>query len=84
MISPISSDKVVLSADLVDESVLNEVELAASKNALNSNTEVPLNIANLADVIELDKLLFKLLKILLVVRVIQDDNVINIEELNCK
>jgi hypothetical protein len=78
----ISADKVKLSADLVDECILDEVELAASKDALNSDTKKPFNITNLTEVVELDKLLFKLLEILLVVRMIQDNDIVHVEEEN--
>jgi hypothetical protein len=61
---------------------LDKVELAASKDALNSNTKKPFNITNLTEVVELDKLLFKLLEILLVVRMIQDNNIVYVEEEN--
>jgi DNA polymerase II large subunit len=78
----ISADKVKLSADLVDKCILDEVELAASKDALNSNTKKLFNITNLTEVVELNKLLFKLLEILLVVRMIQDNNIVYVEEEN--
>ena len=61
---------------------MDKVELAASKNALNSNTEKLFNLANLTKVIELNKLLFKLLEVLLVVQVIQDDDIVHVEEEN--
>jgi hypothetical protein len=47
---------------------------------LNLNTKELFNVAFLAEVIELNKLLFKLLKILLLVRVIEDNNIVYVEE----
>jgi hypothetical protein len=37
----------------------------------------------LTEVVELDKLLFKLLKVILVIRIEEDDNVVYIKEENC-
>jgi hypothetical protein len=54
--------------------------LVASKNALNLNTKELFNVTYLVEVIELNKLLFKLLKILLVVRVIENNNIVYIED----
>jgi hypothetical protein len=76
----ISADKVEFCADLANKGVLDKVELAASKNALNLDTKELFNIADLAEVIELNKLSFKALKVLFVVRVIEDDNIVNVEE----
>jgi hypothetical protein len=56
--------------------------LAASKDALNLNTKELFNITNLIEVVELNKLLFKLLKILLVVRIVEDNNIVYVEEEN--
>jgi hypothetical protein len=47
---------------------------------LNLNTKELFNVAFLVEVIELNKLLFKLLKILLLVRVIEDNNIVYVEE----
>lgn len=52
----------------------------SSKDSLYSNTEKLFDIANLTELIELDKLFFKLLEIVLVVRVIQDDDIVYIKE----
>jgi hypothetical protein len=38
------------------------------------------NITNLTEVVELNKLLFKLLEVFLVVRVIKDNNIVHVEE----
>jgi len=54
--------------------------LAAGKNTFNSNTEESFNVAHLAQAIKLDKLLFKLLEVFLIIRMVEDDNVVYIEE----
>jgi hypothetical protein len=59
---------------------LAEVELAASKDTLNLNTKEPFNVAHLAQAIELDKLLFELLEVFLIIRIVEDDDVIHVKE----
>jgi hypothetical protein len=53
--------------------------LATGKEALNTNTKEPLDVIHLVQAIELDKLLFKLLKVFLVSRMVEDDDIIHIE-----
>jgi hypothetical protein len=59
---------------------LAKVELAASKDTLNSNTKEPFDVAHLAQAIELNKLLFKLLEVFLVIRIVEDDDIVHVEE----
>jgi hypothetical protein len=54
----------------------------AGKETLNTDTKELFDIANLIEVVELNKLLFKLLKLVLVVRVVKHDNIIYVEEEN--
>jgi hypothetical protein len=65
---------------IVDVHQTSMLELAASKDTLNLNTKELFNVAYLVQAIELNKLLFKLLKVLLVVRIIENNNVIYIKE----
>ena len=46
----------------------------------NSYTKKLFNISNLSQAIEFDELSFKLLKVFLVVRMVEDDNVVHVEE----
>jgi hypothetical protein len=54
--------------------------LAAGKEALNTDIKEPFDVIHLVQAIKLDKLLFKLLKIFLVTRMVEDDYIIHIEE----
>jgi hypothetical protein len=54
----------------------------AGKNAFNTDTKELFNIANLTEVVQLNKLSFELLEFLLVVRVIEDNNIVYVEEEN--
>jgi hypothetical protein len=54
--------------------------LATGKEALNTDTKEPFDVIHMAQAIGLDKLLFKLLKIFLAIRMVEDDHIIHIEE----
>jgi hypothetical protein len=56
--------------------------LAAGKETLNTDTQEPFDVAYLTEIAELDKLLFKLVKLLLVVRVVKHDDIVYVEEEN--
>jgi hypothetical protein len=51
----------------------------AGKETLNTDTQKLSDIANLTEVVELNKLLFKFLKLVLVVRVVKYNNIIYVE-----
>jgi hypothetical protein len=44
------------------------------------NTKEPFNVAYLAQAIELNKLLFKLLEVFLIIRIVEDDDIVHVEE----
>jgi hypothetical protein len=54
--------------------------LAIGKEVLDTDTQEPFDTAHLAQTIDLDKLLLKLLEVFQVIRMVENDDIIYIEE----